>query len=109
MALYELGTNAVKYGALSVRGGTVKLEWQIAAGGNFLMRWKEHGGPPVQKPQRTGFGHQVITNIVPATLHGTANLDYDPDGVCWTIFVPSESIFADGEGAGSVNPGSIVL
>jgi two-component sensor histidine kinase len=109
MALYELGTNAVKYGALSVRGGTVKLEWQIAAGGNFVMRWKERGGPPVQKPQRTGFGHQVITNIVPATLQGTANLDYDTEGVCWTIFVPPDSIFGDGDGAGSVNPDSMVL
>jgi two-component sensor histidine kinase len=109
MALYELGTNAMKYGALSGRGGTVKLEWQIAAGGNFLLRWRERGGPPVQKPQRTGFGHQVITAIVPATLQGTANLDYDPQGVCWTIFVPAENILADGDRAGSVKPGSIVL
>jgi two-component sensor histidine kinase len=109
MALYELGTNAAKYGAFSAHGGTVKLEWQIAAGRNLLIRWQERGGPPVAKPQNHGFGHLVITNIVPTTLQGTASIDYDPDGVSWTIIAPSENILADGDQASSVNPGSVVL
>lgn len=109
MALYELGTNAAKYGAFSAPGGTVKLEWQPVAGRNLLIRWRERGGPPVAKPQSHGFGHLVITNIVPATLQGTASFDYDPDGICWTIMAPSENVLADGEGAGSVDPGAVVL
>ncbi len=109
MALYELATNAVKYGALSVREGKVKLDWQTVAGGNLLIRWREQGGPPVGKPQRSGFGHTVITNIVPATLQGTASLDYASDGVCWTIVAPSANILADGVKAGSGNSGAVVL
>jgi two-component sensor histidine kinase len=109
MALYELGTNAAKYGALSAPGGTVKLEWQTVAGRNLLIRWQERGGPPVAKPQNRGFGHLVITNIVPTTLQGTASIDYDPDGICWTIIAPSENILADGEKPGSVSAGSVVF
>jgi hypothetical protein len=51
----------------------------------------------------------VITNIVPATLQGTASLDYAADGVCWTIVAPSANILADGVKAGPGNSGAVVL
>ncbi len=55
MAIHELATNAVKYGALSVPEGRVSLEWSIAGSdpdAMFQMRWRETGGPTVLPPQR---------------------------------------------------------
>ncbi len=56
MALHELGTNAVKYGALSIEGGTVEISWTVRreAEIRLYLRWAERGGPPVKKPTRTG-------------------------------------------------------
>jgi two-component sensor histidine kinase len=112
MALYELGTNAAKYGAFSGHGGTVSLEWTADPGpngGNLRIRWIERGGPAVRPPQRNGFGHLVITSIVPTTLQGSASIDYDGDGVCWTIVTPSQNLLAEGETATAVKPGRVVL
>ena len=55
MAIHELGTNAGKYGALSVEGGRVDIAWKVTDA-RFALRWHEHGGPPVSPPARTGFG-----------------------------------------------------
>src|SRR5262245_38247762 len=60
MALHELTTNAAKYGALSVPGGHVAVEWVSAADGRLVIRWTETGGPPVRSPSRPGFGSELI-------------------------------------------------
>ena len=61
MILYELGTNAVKYGALSNAEGVVSVEWELSAKRDCLrLQWRESGGPPVQPPQRRGFGSIMI-------------------------------------------------
>lgn len=98
MALHELGTNASKHGALSVPSGRVKIEWEwrcAESGGRRLqVRWQESGGPPVKQPSRKGFGHVVIENLAAASLHGTAQLDWRPEGLVWTMDVP-ESCLAE--------------
>ena len=61
MALHELGTNAVKHGALSVPSGTVSISWQQGeADGALDLRWKERGGPRVAPPERQGFGTLLL-------------------------------------------------
>ena len=68
LALYELGTNAIKYGAWSVATGHVDLAWHtyVDEGKQRLMiRWSETGGPPVSEPSRIGFGSVLITRGVP--------------------------------------------
>lgn len=91
MALHELGTNALKYGALSVEGGSVWLTW-TADGGRFRMLWQERGGPAVTRPARTGFGSRMIERGLSAELQGEVRIDYRPDGVACTIDAPLESI-----------------
>ena len=54
MALHELGTNALKYGALSVEQGSVAVRWSTSDG-RFRLHWEERGGPPVVPPVRRGF------------------------------------------------------
>ena len=93
MALHELATNAVKYGALSVPCGRIHLEWSIAgesAKPLFHMNWTERDGPSVAKPKRTGFGHTVVEAMIRHDLKGEAYLHFHPTGVVWTLSCPTE-------------------
>ncbi len=96
LALHELSTNAAKYGALSIPGGHIALRWRIEDGiGDekvFAVVWKEHGGPPVAKPKRTGFGHTVMNRLVKAALSGESSLEFEPDGVKWSVTIPVSQI-----------------
>jgi two-component sensor histidine kinase len=90
MALHELSTNAAKYGALSQHDGMVSVRWQLgpASQGSAApveLTWHERGGPAVEAPTRRGFGSQLLTRILPATMGGTAKVDYLPDGLRWTL------------------------
>lgn len=80
LAIHELSTNAIKYGALSNEQGSVAVTWRYD-GGSFTFDWVEAGGPPVDKPSRRGFGSRLIEQIVPSYFDGEAHLGYDPEGL----------------------------
>ena len=87
MALHELATNAVKYGALSNETGRVRVAWDISgdeAPKRFRLCWKESGGPPVNPPKQKGFGSLLIERALQSQL-GPARLDFDPDGLFCSI------------------------
>ena len=90
MALHELGTNAVKYGALCQEGGTVEIGWRVSRGDEtrLSLRWTERGGPPVVPPTRTGFGSRLIERSLARELAGEVTLTYEPGGVVCTINAP---------------------
>ncbi|MBK1658712.1 PAS domain S-box protein [Paracraurococcus ruber] len=93
MAVHELATNAAKYGALSVPGGTVAVSWQAdGATGGLLMRWREAGGPPVTPPARRGFGTGLIENTVRRQLQGELALDWAPLGLDCSIRLPPRMV-----------------
>jgi PAS domain S-box-containing protein len=84
LALHELATNAVKYGALSVPAGSVSVTWTLSAkdrGKLFAMEWKEVGGPRVSPPTSEGFGGRVIRHSITREPNGHIALDYLPDGL----------------------------
>jgi two-component sensor histidine kinase len=84
MALHELITNAVKYGALSVPAGHVDLRWAVKpgdGGDHLLMEWLENGGPVVHKPERRGFGSALLERVLSPELNGEVAVDYRPEGV----------------------------
>jgi two-component sensor histidine kinase len=83
LALHELATNAVKYGALSNETGRVRIEWSNA-GDQFSFSWLENGGPMVTPPTRSGFGTRLI-KMLGSSLKGEANIDYRPDGVVFEV------------------------
>jgi two-component sensor histidine kinase len=91
MALHELGTNALKYGALSRERGTVSVHW-TTEGGRFRLRWQESGGPAVAPPSRRGFGSRMIERGLAAELQGEARIDWRPEGVVCTIDAPLDAI-----------------
>lgn len=91
MALHELATNAVKYGALSNGTGQVAIGWRILdgiEGRHLCLCWRESGGPPVTTPMRRGFGSRLIERGLAAELGGTVTMDYDRSGVVCTIEAP---------------------
>jgi PAS domain S-box-containing protein len=91
LALHELATNAVKYGALSNDEGRVILNWQLVDGAtesHLWLRWEELGGPAVSSPSRTGFGTRMIERALAAEFGGSAEIEYRPRGVVFTIEAP---------------------
>src|SRR5665213_3612338 len=60
LALHELATNAVKFGALSSEAGRVEVNWRALPQGGFELFWVERGGPPVTAPTRQGFGVTLL-------------------------------------------------
>jgi len=91
MALHELGTNALKYGALSVEQGSVTVRWSTG-GGRFRLRWEEKGGPPVSPPTDRGFGSRMIERGLAAELRGEVRIDWRPEGVVCTVDAPLVAI-----------------
>lgn len=85
LALYELGTNALKYGALLGTTGKVAISWAMEPSGDFSFEWREIGGPPVSPPSRTGFGSRLTSKIVPAYFSGQGQLDYQPSGIRYVL------------------------
>jgi PAS domain S-box-containing protein len=85
LAIHELATNALKYGALSVDRGRVALQWTLSnrdGKSQFAMEWKEKGGPRVASPTSEGFGGMVIRQSVAREASGLVTLDYQPEGLC---------------------------
>ncbi len=97
LMLHELGTNAAKYGALSVAAGHVGITWTVAeeTGSPMLrFRWQEAGGPPVTPPTRTGFGTRLIARSLAHSFGGTACLTYPPEGAVLTFEAPLKVVLA---------------
>ena len=76
LILNELLTNAVKYGALSLATGRVRVDWSRGVHGELQLRWVETGGPSTDLPKRGGFGTRVITQIVRHQLNGKVRFDW---------------------------------
>jgi PAS domain S-box-containing protein len=87
MALHELATNAVKYGALSRAGGRIEIVWEAEAG-RLQLIWREQGGPPVVEPKRRGFGFRMIERALAADLGGLVVLDFAETGLVCRIEAP---------------------
>lgn len=92
LVFHELVTNSAKYGSLSVEGGGVTVSWKRNAAGDLLVDWVEHGGPPVEAPQRKGFGSTIIDRSVPYDLGGDASLEYARDGVKAHFRIPARHV-----------------
>ncbi len=82
LALHELATNAVKYGALSNDSGSVSVNWTLDNDTKKLsLEWIETGGPSPSPPTKEGFGGLVIRQSVARERNGSVNLDYAPAGL----------------------------
>ncbi|MBC2776690.1 sensor histidine kinase [Parasphingopyxis marina] len=89
MAVNELATNAVKYGALSVPDGSVQIAWgRFGKEGvdEIVFKWIESNGPEVSMPDGSGgFGSTLLERILPGDFQGEAELEYAPTGLRYTL------------------------
>jgi PAS domain S-box-containing protein len=83
LALHELATNAVKYGALRNTTGQVHLMWKFLDAGRLKLCWKENGGPVVRPPKSKGFGSILIERTFEEAL-----FEYAPQGLTCTFEIP---------------------
>jgi PAS domain S-box-containing protein len=111
LALHELATNAVKYGALSSASGAVKVSWALDAD-RLNLQWTETGGPRTQPPSSRGFGTKLITATCEAQLGGKAKFNWLAEGLQCMLSVPiddktpqPERNAAAGQGAHEQNGG----
>lgn len=85
LALHELATNALKYGALTNPEGRVDVTWRTAED-TVELTWREHGGPPAAPPEQKGSGSRLIAAAVGADPKGRVEHAFTPEGV-WARFV----------------------
>jgi len=106
MMLHELGTNSIKYGALSRPEGRVTINWLVSAA-TVCLRWIERGGPPVTAPAKRGFGSTLIERSA-KSLSGNALLTIEAEGVSWEITFPLPRPSAAIAGIGLVNKKGLI-
>ncbi|ODT45895.1 MAG: histidine kinase [Methylobacterium sp. SCN 67-24] len=88
LAINELATNAIKYGALSGEGGQVAISWRIGSPESeelFAFGWSESGGPSVNAPARKGFGSRLLERVVALDFQGRVSLDYRQEGLRYAL------------------------
>lgn len=81
LAMHELATNAVKYGALATHTGRVDVRWSVESG-VLKLNWRETGGPPIVTSEvQRGFGARLLEKGLAGELGGTVTLDFRPEGL----------------------------
>jgi two-component sensor histidine kinase len=89
--LHELATNGAKYGALSIPGGQVSVNWDLKPNGaltHLNLVWRELGGPPAASEHPSSYGTNLIRNLIPHELGGTVDLVFAKEGVNCRIEIP---------------------
>lgn len=98
LALHELATNALKYGALSQANGHVRVSWRILnikTGRRLSIHWHETGVPIMNlEPPRRGFGRELIERGLPYELGASTSLEFLPGGLRATIEIPFDNSLA---------------
>lgn len=93
LLIHELGTNAIKYGALSNDVGRVRIDTQISTRDGvemLVLRWEETGGPQVSSPERIGFGSKLIRMGLTGT--GGVKTEFLPTGLTAEFTAPRQSL-----------------
>ena len=91
--LHELATNAAKHGALSVPNGRISVRWHSEPGSadaRIGIEWQETGGPAVRAPDTSGYGVEVIGDLIPYELGGAVDLAFASDGLRCRLEIPAE-------------------
>jgi PAS domain S-box-containing protein len=94
MAMHELATNALKYGALREGAGHIHVSCVLTDDAGEIV-WSEIDGPAVEPPQRRGFGAQLLDRIIEMQLGAKTSRTFAPEGLRVTISIPREKLTAN--------------
>ena len=95
LALHELATNAMKYGALSVESGQVSITWSSEPHDGeqqFVFVWQETGGPPPSEPDHVGFGSRLISRVLGDDFSGSVEVTFGSTGLICSLTAPLENL-----------------
>jgi two-component system CheB/CheR fusion protein len=95
LAVHELATNAVKYGALSSQSGRVNINWPIGKPNGhdqFMFRWQERNGPQVSPPLRKDFGSTVLEQVMAEYFETPPQVEFKANGVRYEVIGSLETI-----------------
>lgn len=84
LGFHELATNAIKYGALSCKEGTVSISWVTSRQEqrkHVRIEWRELDGPPVAAIERKGFGTRMLERLLGPKSAGTVTITFEPTGL----------------------------
>jgi two-component sensor histidine kinase len=108
LAIHELATNAIKYGALSAPAGKVMISWafdsESLASRKLLLKWFEQGGPRVVPPSRNGFGHLVIGEMIERSLNAKVALEFATHGLEWSVSIPATNLVIEAQTGTETSP-----
>jgi PAS domain S-box-containing protein len=96
LALHELATNAVKYGALRHPPARLLVNWHLRqdeADTHVILEWRENGVsiPDVSAAaQRRGYGRELIEHALPYQLNAKTKLEFTGNGVHCVVELPLE-------------------
>lgn len=91
MAIHELATNAVKYGALASGKGKVRVVWSTGPKGDLHLTWTETGAKDVSPPKGRGFGVGMVERSL-AQFKGRATFEWRRTGMVCRIELPGERL-----------------
>jgi two-component sensor histidine kinase len=91
MAIHEMATNAVKYGALSSPEGSIAVTWMLDDD-KLLMDWVEAGGPAADTPAPGGFGTLMIKRVLEAETKGAVQTSFPREGFQFHLSAPRAAV-----------------
>ena len=92
LMLSELGTNAVKHGALGPRDGELKIDW--STGETIELQWTETLKKQAEVSVGKGFGTDILKRVVPMDLKGEAHYDLTQNGLAYRVTAMPDRVCA---------------
>ncbi len=92
LAIHELTSNAIRYGALTSDGNGIDVNWSVDANGEervLKFQWFEHlRDRDLGQPGRSGFGTELLERVLAYELDAETKLEFRPDGFCYQADIP---------------------
>jgi two-component sensor histidine kinase len=90
LAVNELATNALKYGALSTPAGRLDVRWR-QTDDRLILEWRESDGPAVRAHAMESFGSRLLHRLVEGQLKGSLRRELADSGVTCVMEVPLDT------------------